>query len=73
MVYLWLLAVAHRGRGNGRGLVRILVDLDVEGIGNKALGRAKGANDDGRMHGLGRHEELGGDLLLCLQKEQYVS
>lgn len=66
MVDLGLLAVAHRGRGNGRRLVGILVDLDIEGVGDKALGRAKGADDDSRMDRLGRYEELGGNLLLGL-------
>lgn len=66
MVDLGLLAVTHRGRGNGRRLVGILVDLDIEGVSDKALGRAKRANDYRRMDRLGRNEELGWDLLLGL-------
>lgn len=66
VVNMGLLAVAHWGWDSGRRLVGILLDVNVEGVGNEALGGAKGADDDSRVDGFRRHEQLGWDLLLGL-------
>lgn len=47
VVDLGLFAVAQDGRNDGRGRVGILLDIDVEDIGDDTLRRAKGPNDNG--------------------------
>ena len=66
VVDLRLLAVAHCGRGSGCGLVGVLLELNVEGVGDEALSGAKRADHDGRVDGLEGCEQLGGDILLGL-------
>lgn len=72
MMDLRPLAVSEgRRRGGRRG--RVCLDFDVEGVGDEALGGAKGSEDDGGMERLGRQEELGGDVFLGLYREEAVS
>lgn len=66
MVDLGPFAVAQGLWDGGRWHKRILLDVDIEGVGNESLGRAKRANDDGGMEGLAGREELGWEVLLGL-------
>ena len=63
---LGLLSVAQGGGNDGCGCVGVLLDINVEGIGNETLGRAKGPNDNSCVDRLRGHEELDGDVFLRL-------
>lgn len=63
---LWLLDISKRSRHRWGRRVGVLHDFDVESVGDDALGRAKRANDNGRMDGFGGREEWGGNVLLGL-------
>lgn len=61
-----LLAIAQRGGNGGCGCVGVLLDVDIESIGNDTVCRAKGSNDDSCVDRVGGREELHGNVFLRL-------
>lgn len=61
-----LLAIAQRGGNDRRGCVGVLLDVDVEDIGNGTLCRAKGSNNNSCVDWIRGYEELDGNVFLRL-------
>ena len=61
-----LLAIAQSGGNDRRWCIGVLLDVDVEDIGNDTLCRAKRSNDNSCVDRLRGHEELDGNVFLCL-------
>lgn len=73
VVDLRLLAISEGGRNRWRRRKSVLLDLDIKGIGNQTLGRAKGSDNDSCVEGPGGREERGRNFLLGLCSRNLIS